>query len=274
MTIKSLEHISFDQIITCFFKAFENYFVPLPNNKELFKARWESSGVDFRYSYGMFEDNQLIAFIIHAIDDRNGHWTAFNTGTGVLPDFRGQQIVQKLYHAALPELKKRDITKCTLEVITQNDKAIRAYKRIGFQIAREYRCYNGSIAQIQTNSKVQIEQVESSKIDWESLPRQESYSWDHQKETLKKSDFTLFKVFYDGQWESYFIMDSTRGYVAQFDTIIRTNITWDRLFQSVRKITDHIKINNVDSGIREKIIALDHINLPHIIDQYEMELFI
>ncbi|UTW67555.1 GNAT family N-acetyltransferase [bacterium SCSIO 12643] len=274
MVIKSLEHISFDSIITCFFKAFENYFVPLPNNKDLFKARWENAGVNFKYSYGMFDGDQLIAFIIHAIDYRKGHKTAFNTGTGVLPGYRGQRIVQKLYDAAIPELKKHDITRCTLEVITQNNNAIKAYKRIGFKITKEYHCYNGSIAHIEPNSNTQIKQVTSSEIDWESLPRQEVYSWDHQKETLKKSDFTLFKVFYDDQWESYFIMDTSRGYIAQFDVLVHSNNVWDRLFQSIRKLAHNIKVNNVDSKIEAKIATLKRVHLPHIIDQYEMELFI
>jgi len=274
MVIKTLDHTSFDNIITCFFKAFENYFVPIPNNKELFKSRWENAGVNFRYSYGMFHEDQLVAFIIHAIDHRNGHLTAFNSGTGVLPEYRGQRIVQKIYAQAIPQLKEIGVTKCALEVITQNIKAIKAYERTGFRIHKTFHCYNGSIAPITTHSNLNIERTEVSKIDWTSLPHQHMYSWDHQKETLEKSDFTLFKVYFQDKWESYFIMDTARGYVAQLDIVAPSNNVWNRLFQGIHEISDHIKINNVDSEFKEKIEALEKINLPRVVDQYEMELYI
>ena len=75
-------------------------------------------------------------FIINAIDKRNGILTAFNTGTGVIPEYRGKRIVKSIYAHAIGELRQQGVEKSTLEVITKNDIAIRSYKSIGFSIRR------------------------------------------------------------------------------------------------------------------------------------------
>ena len=89
MIVKNLEKIEFDIIVDCFLKSFENYYVKLPTDKNYYKNRWRLAKVDYALSYGMFDDEKLVGFIISAIDKRNGEKIAFNTGTGVLPEYRG-----------------------------------------------------------------------------------------------------------------------------------------------------------------------------------------
>ena len=67
-------------------------------------------------------------------------FTAFNSGTGVVPKYRGRRIVKQLYDFAIPELLKRGVEKCGLEVIKENEKAIKAYRRVGFEIIKILKC--------------------------------------------------------------------------------------------------------------------------------------
>ena len=92
MTVRNLANISFDELLSCFLAAFENYYVQMPTDKSYYKERWRLAKVDYNYSYGMFDKNKLVGFIIHAIDKRNGTLIAFNTGTGVLPSYRGKRL--------------------------------------------------------------------------------------------------------------------------------------------------------------------------------------
>ena len=124
MIVKKLEGIEFDRIADCFLKSFANYYVKVPTDKNYYKNRWEMAKVDYALSYGMFDGEKLIGFIINAIDNRNGKRIAFNTGTGVLPEYRGRGIVKSIYDFAIPDLKNSGITKCLLEVIIENIKAI------------------------------------------------------------------------------------------------------------------------------------------------------
>ena len=81
MIVKDLGKTDFDELFDCFLKAFENYLVQLPTDRDYFKERWKMAKVDFNLSYGMFEHKRLVGFIINAVDRRDGKLTAFNTGT-------------------------------------------------------------------------------------------------------------------------------------------------------------------------------------------------
>ena len=140
----------------------------------------------------MFDKGKLVGFIIHAIDKRNGDYIAFNTGTGVVPEYRGTKIVQSIYEYAIPELKKEGITKCVLEVITENHKAINAYQGVGFNICKHLKCYNGTISLKEHNP--QIIDTTYQNMNWNTLPNQKLYSWDNQNKCLENGNYNYYKT--------------------------------------------------------------------------------
>ena len=137
INILPLDTVPFEKIIECFLKAFDGYFVKMPQDPNYYRKRWEGAGVKYDLSFGAFSDQHLVGFIIHCIDQRDGHLIAFNTGTGVIPEFRGQGITSRIYQEALPVLKKAGITRSRLEVVQQNVPALKIYEKNGFNITRE-----------------------------------------------------------------------------------------------------------------------------------------
>jgi len=103
MKIKSLETTSLHEIVTCFSEAFADYIIKMPNDPVFWKERWRLARVRYDLSFGAFEGDQMVGFIMIGVDQDAGHLTAFNTGTGVIPAFRGRQIVDKIYEKAIPE---------------------------------------------------------------------------------------------------------------------------------------------------------------------------
>lgn len=271
MDIKTLGNIDFDEFLDCFLVAFENYFVKMPTDKNYYKARWEAASVDFNLSYGLFDNERLIGFIIHAIDQRNGVVTAFNTGTGVIPEYRGKGIVKSIYEFAIKDLEQKGIEKSTLEVITKNEIAIRTYKSIGFEIYKKYRCFNGTI-NLENYGAVDLEEIEFNKLDWENLPNQKFYSWDNQKESIQKGNYRFFRILKEKIIESFFVINPDTGYLAQFDLMSNSNEGWNRLFAGISQISDTIKINNIDEQLTKKIEYVNSIGLVNTVDQYEMKL--
>lgn len=271
MNIKSLKNVSLDEVIECFLLSFENYYVPVPTDKNYYRERWKSAKVNFDYSYGMFDNNILVGFIIHAIDKRAGILTAFNTGTGVLPQYRGKRIVKSIYQYALKDLRAHGIKKSTLEVITKNDKAIRSYKSIGFMISKSYRCFGGDI-KLESSNGFELNEIAMDKVNWEDLPNQQFYSWDFQKETILERDYNFYQVHYQDKPESFFIINSKTQFLAQFDLFNSENKGWEKLFTAVKEVSDKIKVINVDKRLSKKIEILNYIGLERSVDQYEMEL--
>jgi ribosomal protein S18 acetylase RimI-like enzyme len=271
MEIKKLNTVSFDHLMDCFLSAFENYFVQMPTDREYYKTRWKAAGVDFNLSYGMFDDGKMVGFIINAIGERNDDRIAFNTGTGVLPEYRGRKIVQSIYDFAIPDLKSNGITKCALEVITKNEIAIKSYQRIGFEICKTYKCFGGEI-KVQPDSSFELLKTNYSDLDFENLPHQNLYSWDNNSKAIKDNSYDYFQVMHENALESYFIINSTNGYIAQLEVLNAEDNVWKRLFIAVQSVAPKIRINNVDDSLTNKIEWLLKIGLENNVDQYEMEL--
>ncbi|MGB8376718.1 MAG: N-acetyltransferase [Salegentibacter sp.] len=269
MKVTSLENTPFEEIVECFIKAFENYFVSFPNDPEYFRHRWKTAGVRYDLSYGMFDSEKLVGFIIHAIDHRNGDLTAYNTGTGVLPEYRGRKIVQSIYDFALPDLRRNSITRCTLEVIRENDPAIKAYRRVGFKICKNYQCFRGKV-EVSANIPSRLTEINFGMIDWQALVDQSTYSWDHHINSLKNGNYRYFIIGENTEPDAYFILNSETGYVAQFDCFSPAN--WPELFAAMNSISEILTIHNVEENLRGKIENVKKAGLQNIIDQYEMEM--
>lgn len=274
LSVKNLKNIDFDELMDCFLMAFENYFVKMPTDRNYYRERWRMAKVDFKLSYGMFDQERLVGFIINAVGEKNGVLTAFNTGTGVIPEYRGLKIVKSIYDYALIDLKRNGILNCSLEVITKNEKAIRSYQCIGFEIIKKYKCYNG-IIDLENSDSVDLKEISCNKIDWKTLPGNDYYSWDYQKESIQGGNFRFFQVLNHNSPESFFAINTENGHLAQFDLLNGSDDGddgWDRLFSGIKRISGTIKVNNVDVRLTKKNNVLNRIGLVNSVDQYEMRL--
>ena len=276
MQIKSLDHVEFDEVVECFNDSFAGYFVKMPTSSDFWAKRWNAGRVDYSFSYGMFDDNKLVGFIINGIDHRNGFLTAFNSGTGVLPSYRGRKIVKQLYDYAIPKLIAGGIQLCALEVIDENNKAIKAYQSVGFEIVKTLKCYSGDL-KTDVFQKIAVNKIPFENIDWNKLPNQQFYSWDNQRNAIEilKSEYECFEVVDDGKELGIFIINPKNGSLAQFDVVNETSQDdWKKLFSAIKNIVPTIKINNIDDRLRNKILAIENQGLNNTIDQYEMEFLI
>ena len=271
MTVKNLSHVSFDELLDCFLIAFDNYYVEMPTDRNYYKKRWKTAKVDFNLSYGMFNEGKLVGFIIHGVDKRFGKLTAFNTGTGVIPSYRGKRIVKSIYGFALKDLQQNGIEKSTLEVIRENEAAVRSYKSVGFEIRKKFECYAGDI-EVEDGAPFELKETALSDIIWEDLPNQQFYSWDFQKETVLEGDYTFFYVLKDKVPESFFIINPQNKRLAQFDLLNTKNKGWKRLFSAIKLISNTISIINVDDRFKDKIEQLRIVGLKNTVNQYELEL--
>jgi len=271
MKIKSLENISKDELIDCFLLAFENYYVQMPTEKSYYIKRWAAAKVDFSLCYGMFDKDNLVGFIIHAIDNRSGKRIAFNTGTGVIPAYRGQKITKAIYAHAIQDLKAKGIELSQLEVIQENEKAIKVYESVGFTIVKEYNCFSGVI-KLGSTEDFELEEFSKAEFDWNLVASQNNYSWDFQKETVQESDYRYFHVLYKTKLESYFIFGDNKNTVAQFDVLNQSDGAWERLFSAISMVSSQIRIINVDSRMTDKLNIILKAHLKNTVNQYEMEM--
>ena len=271
MEIKNLSNTSLEEVVFAILMAFEGYFVTMPSDPVYWKSRFQSARVDWTCSFGLFDEGELVAFIINGIDYEGTAKVAFNTGTGVVPKYRGQKIVDQLYEYAFPFLKEKEITHYALDVIQENSRAIRVYERIGFSIQKEHHCFKGKIAtsSYQTSLKqISIAEIQDSK-DY-------LHAWDNSIPAIKnspKGTYSCYEVLNLEQEKiGFFVINPISGYLPQFE-IYQTDLTqnWSLLFDGIAQINRALKISNVDGERRDQRAILTSLRLENTINQYGME---
>ena len=271
MQIKNLKNTSLEQIVECLLVAFDGYFVKMPSDLNYWRKRFQAARVDYSLSFGVFDEDKLVAFIMQGIDQHKGNKAAFNTGTGVVPDYRGKKLVDSIYEYTIPILKENGIKKCMLEVIQENELAIRVYKRIGFDIIRSLRCYKGELELANINTNVQIEEVDFSAVSHLKMNKDLAYSWDHVDEAVIAAG-NMYKTYLVNDQDKvllgYFIINPDNGYLVQIEI---TNGAYTDILKGITQLCKTIKINNIDPKRETLIHALESTGLENHIRQYEME---
>ncbi|TKG91986.1 GNAT family N-acetyltransferase [Puteibacter caeruleilacunae] len=135
-TIKSLAGIEFSVIFEAFKEAFSDYEVQL-NELELQRMlKRRSFNPDL--SFAAFDDDKIVSFTLNGIGKYRSKKTAYDTGTGTLKAYRGKGLATKIFEYSVPFLKEAGVEQYLLEVLQHNDKAVSVYKKIGFEVSREF----------------------------------------------------------------------------------------------------------------------------------------
>lgn len=139
------------QLHAAFLKAFADYAMDASGTtEERLLLRMRKNAVDYQISPGLYDDDRLVGFTLIGIDEWGGHLTAYDAGTGIVPEFRKQGWARKLFDHALPALREQGVERFALEVLQQNEPAIKAYKKSGFETERQLRCYVGETATLRS----------------------------------------------------------------------------------------------------------------------------
>lgn len=142
-----LDHVSRRQLHGTFEEAFSDYLVDMTSlTEERLLARCIKNGVDWEASVGAFDAERMVGFTLIGIGDWQGGLGAFDAATGIVPGFRGQGLASAMFEHALPGLRELGVGTFVLEVIQDNEAAIRAYRKAGFEISRELRGFRLKVA--------------------------------------------------------------------------------------------------------------------------------
>lgn len=227
--------------------------------------------MDWNASFGMFYGPKLIGFIIHGIGYHQDELTAFNTGTGVVPEFRSQKVIDRLYETAIPILRQRGVAKCMLEVIQDNDRAIKVYERIGFRVTRSLKCFQGTINPKQDENYF-AEQIPFEYVIPKNQPFRDYYSWDNSNNAVIRSG-EIYRTYLvkdnNNDEKGYFIINPASGYIPQLECL---NGRTGSVLRSIAGISREVRINNIDERRTDLIDTLIDHGLTNTINQYEMEM--
>lgn len=94
------------------------------------------NGVDLAGSVGAFAGGRLVGFTLVGYGTWQGQPGAFDAGTGIVQPFRGQHLARQMFAFLEPELRARGCRNFLLDVMCENEAALKAYRASGFKVLR------------------------------------------------------------------------------------------------------------------------------------------
>lgn len=274
MQIRNLTPADTENLLLAFNGAFADYLVPLQLTKELLQSKMNAESVLPEWSVGVFDQEKMIAFIIHGVRTINGKKTVYNAGTGVLPEYRGQGLVGKMYKHILPFLKENKVEELVLEVIENNKPAIRAYEKNGFSVKRKFLCFAGESQTEACSNPADIKPLAD--INWETL---QSFwdilpGWQSANQSMELMKPTALGAFINNELAGYVLFNpaNSRIYQLAVSPAHRRKGIASQLFAEMRRQLPKGKIamNNIDEAAESLKLFLEKQGLVNFINQFEM----
>ncbi len=282
--IRSLGLEDLDTMHRTFKNAFSDYPIHFKLTREHFIKKFvDKLDINFSLSAGAFYSDTLAGFIFTSISQYEGEKTAYNGGTGVIPEFRGNGLVQQMFQYLLPMFMEYGIQQCILEVLINNHPAIKAYKKLGFVKTRDYKCFRLNPLNFKVGivkKDIVIQQI--TLPDWNRLITYFDYvpSYLDSLEMIKRNtkNETVLEAFCGGKPVGYAIYQPATGRIS--------HIAVKKSFRNkgagkalMRHIYHHchtklLTIINVDRKSESMQTFLLNIGFENQLDQYEMRLII
>ncbi|MBW1294752.1 GNAT family N-acetyltransferase [Aquimarina litoralis] len=276
MEIKTLEGVTTERILTVFNESFSDYFIPFQLTEEQLTLKMFADKTDLQLSVGVFDNDKLVAFILHGFDIVNKKKVAYNGGTGVIPEKRGAGLTKQMYRFVEPILAKRGIEKVVLEVISKNKQAITSYEKSGFITKRNLVCYKGKVEKLEINNTIEIKEFQE--YNWKLM---ESFwdikpTWQNSKnvlDTIKENTISL-GAYLDNKLVGYVIHNTTSNRTHQIAVSKdhrNKKIACTLISKLKETYGDSFLIINVDKNAKNTNSFFESIGLKNDLEQLEME---
>lgn len=263
-----------------FLQAFADYQLPFQLSFDQFVQKFiYKLNINYELSVGAFCQNQLVGFIFSSTGFYRGKHTAYNGGTGVIPEHRGYSLTQKMYACLFPQLIEKGITQAVLEVLTENEKAIKSYVSCGFSIFTKYHCYK--LTKLNSTFRQPSPQITIWPVNQPNWPLYESF-FDTIPYFLDSTDVLRHNLQHEVLAEASLGNDVV-GYIIFQPSVSRiSQVAVDKKHRGIgvgKMLLEYalkaspakaLTILNVDQKETELIKILGRIGFEHTVDQYEM----
>lgn len=277
MEITTLENVEIDKIVNVLNLSFSDYMVPMHLNAEQLQLKIFAENIQLDLSIGVFSSGQLVGFMLHALNELDGQLMAYNAATGVIPEYRGQGLVAKMYDHLLPKLKELGVKQMVLEVIVGNHAAIRAYEKMEYKIKRTLRCFDGIVKEAPKQEPAVIKELTD--FEWDTFTSFWSVqpSWQYTIKTLENSKdrCRILEASINQESVGYIIFNPTSRRILQIAVAAshRRKGIASQLVDTMVKAIDPKELfaYNVDSNSSEITSFLEKLGFSNTISQYEMK---
>lgn len=282
-TYRTLENTAIGTLHKAFLKAFSDYQVKMDLPVGKFEQMLARRGYSADISMGAFDKDDMVGFILNGLRRWNDKLTVYDTGTGVIPEYRHKGITSSIFVNIAQLLKKKGVEQYLLEVIKNNTKAFELYNKQGFEVVREFSCYQehkSRLKQVQTFTVENVDKFEEN--DWKQCISfwDIEPSWQNSVDSVNAvpDAFNYSIVYVNNKIAGYGIIDKKTGDIPQIAVRkdcrgkgIGTSIAADLINNTG---SEKISILNVDNKNITVNTFIKKLGFKFILEQYEMILIL
>lgn len=273
---KILDKTSTETLHKTFLDAFSDYQVKMDLPIWKFKQMLQRRGYVPEMSIGAFKDEMLVGFVLNGFRNWSEKSTVYDLGTGVTAEYRRQGITSNMLLNIRKELKERQVEQYLLEVIKSNTSAVELYKKQGFEIQREFQCFQldkNKYNQITTHKVEHVARINLRQLTefWDFKP-----SWQNSIDSISAipEAFLYSIVRFNNTIVGYGIIDKKTGDIPQIavNKDYRGNGIARSIMTDMIKNTESYKISvlNVDNQSKSTKDFLLKLGFEYSVGQYEM----
>ena len=272
MEFRTLENVPVAVVADVFNRSFSDYSIPMVLTEEMMRFKMIAENIRPGTSAGAFADGKLVGLILNGVDEIDGEKRVFNAGTGVIPEYRGQQATEKMYGFIIPLLKQQGYKYHQLEVLRDNVRAKSVYEKVGFRDYRQLSCYKGAVDKPIAKG-IEIREGEPDwsivKNFWNIEP-----TWQNNIPTIQRSGdrCKTALAYLEGALAGYAVYDTVSRRIKQFAVRpdARGKGMGTALFSHVNKVTGQVMLTNYDESDAEAQAAFAAWGLEPQYPMYEM----
>ncbi len=252
--LDSLKDIPFDDLFKSFKNAFSDYEMQL--EKDELERMLVRRGFVPELSFGAFDRDKLVAFTFNGIGNFNGVRTTYDTGTGTMKEYRKKGLATKIFEYSIPFLKAAGVKQYLLEVLQHNTKAVSIYKKLGFEVTREFNYYvqDNQDFKVKFNDSIKIKSIEPDKLEDYKSFFDFSPSWQNSFESVKRNikEFKAIAAFLDNKVAGFCVMEPKSGDITLIavDKDKRRKGIGTNLLAEIMKINQFNKIKCINTDTR------------------------
>ena len=275
MKKRFLTAADFHSLYECFLDAFSDYQISLQMTEEQFEQRVKRDGVELELCAGAFDGERMIGFYMNGSGMWQGKLSAYDAGTGVVPDHRRRGVAKELFGFTVPRLKERGMTQYLLEVLTSNERAVALYRKLGFAETRTFVLLRSTepVKLIGNVEGVAIHHMDEPDWDvfcayWDGEP-----SWQNSADAVERSrnQCEIVGAFIDEKCVGYGIVFKPSSILMQLAVAreFRRRGIGSRILASLSgdKI---LKTNNVDEELKGTLAFYKACGFEIVLKQFEM----
>jgi ribosomal protein S18 acetylase RimI-like enzyme len=277
--IRSLENLDHATLYQAFKVAFIDYEMQLEAHE--LEIMLQRRGFDPMLSFGAFDQYRLIAFTFNGIGIFDRVQTAYDTGTGTIREYRGQGLATRIFKHSIPYLKRAGIKQYLLEVLQHNQGAVNLYRKLGFQVTREFIYFIHPRKNLNLHDKpfeigYSVKPVEAlslvDKVDFPDF----NPSWQNSIESIKRGigQFKALAVYFQHEVVAYGIYDPDSGDITSLavSQAHRRHHIGSNLLNAVSRdiSADVLKVINIPSDAEGVLAFLAACDIQSTGKQFEM----